>query len=137
MSIFRATTQTIINAQALTASYVNSQPINVEGFSDMIVEVQYTTGATETDNVADIQILTSNDLKTDLFYMTTATESGGNITLTPAVWKYTGAAGATTYKYAFPISLEDKFIVFSVQEEGAVTNAGTITLKIVLVDKFH
>lgn len=137
MSIFRATTQTIIAPTALTTSYVNSQPINVEGYSDMIVEITYLTGAAETNNSVNLQILTSNDLNTDLYYMTTAAESTGTVTLTPATWVFTGASAATTYKFAFPVSLEDKFLVFSVKEDGVASNAGTLTLKIVLVDKFH
>ena len=146
MPIFRSTPYTLVKAQTLTNAYVDTQVIDVEGFSDLLVLVDYTTGAAETNNVVNIKVKTASgdrstttgrQTESDAYVVTLGTPSTGTVTLNDVVYQYTGAAAATAYKFAFPIVVADDFLTLSVEETGVSANYGNVTIKVIKVNKYQ
>jgi len=147
MAIFRSTNITAINAQALTDTVAYAaNTVNIEGSSDVTVLVTYLTGAAETNNILHLKFKTASAqrstttgqiVETDLYDMTLGSASGGVVTLEDADYKITGAAAATTYKKSFPIQLQDCLLSIGVYEEGVAANPGTVTVKLIIVNKYQ
>jgi hypothetical protein len=146
MPIFRSTPYTIVSSQLLTNAFVDTQVIDVEGFSDLLVLVDYTTGAAETNNVVNIKVKTSSgdrdtttgrQTESDKYVVTLGTPSTGTVTLNDVIYQYTGAGAATAYKFAFSITAADDFLTLSVEETGVASNYGNVTIKVVKVNKYQ
>lgn len=146
MPIFRGQSATLQSTLTLTGSTVSTTQLDVEGWSDIILDVTYITGAGETNNTLHISAQTASAQRStttglvaenDWYDMQTQSVSGGTITLADADYTISGAAAATTYKKAFSLTLQDKFIRFGFYEQGVATNFGSILIKYVLVNKYQ
>ncbi len=123
---------TTITAHALTNVYTGSTATKyVSGFSEMTIDVQYITGAAETNNSIDIKIEHSVD-GTNFYQLTNEAASAGVSTLTARNFNFVGASAATTYAFSYRLDISYKYIRVSAQEEGVAANAGTVFIEGVL-----
>lgn len=123
--------ETLINAVTLTNAYAdaNSGSKDVNEISRAALLVNYTTGATETNNSIEVKI-EFGPTDSELYRTSNKSDSSGTSTLTAQEFTFVGAAAATSYKFRIPLDLADKVIKVSVKETGVVTNAGTATVKL-------
>ena len=119
------------SAITLTASDQNSSVISVSDYNCLTIEVAYTTGADETNNVAAITVLGNTDAGTTYSDYCTVTDSSGTNTVNvTTVYNVTGASAATTYNKVFSIlNLGLKEIKIAIKETGVASNYGTATVK--------
>lgn len=111
---------------ALTTAYTgNTKTKYVSGMSEMVLDILYTTGASETATTLDVQVQNSED-GTNFYTLTNESSSAGTSTLTARTFALAGGAGATAYAISYRLDISYKYIKVSVQEAGVVTNAGTI-----------
>lgn len=113
---------------ALTDSYDvanKTKIIETGGIAKINLSILYTTGATETDNSVQIRVEFSSD-GTNFYRAVNDSTSGATSTLTQREFTFVGAVAATAYGITLPLDVYDRFMRFSFNESGVVTNAGTI-----------
>lgn len=130
----------ILSAVTLESTYGAARSFTVLSTDASIAEldVTYTTGAAETNNVLSIKIETSNgdDPATATFHqVTNAVASGADITFTQGTGLFTGASAATAYSLSAMIKdLASKWLKISFLETGVASNKGTVTASITLAN---
>lgn len=113
-------------AVALTATYdaPNTKIIATGGFSQIVVDFNYTMGATETANSIEVKVDVSQD-GINFYRIPNEAVSGGASTLVVRQFTYVGVDAA-----AAPLSLAldvmYRFMRFSFKETGVITNFGTV-----------
>jgi hypothetical protein len=119
-------------SSALTAAYTgNTKTFETKGYSVLVLDVLYTTGAGETTNSIEIKLEDSID-RTNFYQLTNESASAGTSTLTAREFTFVGAAAATAYPISYRLDITYPFMKVSVKESGVVTNAGTIFVEGVL-----
>lgn len=101
------------------------------GFSELVLDVQYTTGGSETNNSVDIILEDSPD-NVSWYRLTNEAASSGTSTLTQREFTFVGASAATTYSFSYRIDISYKFLRISCKESGVSSNAGTVFIEGVL-----
>lgn len=113
-------------AVALTSTYdaETTKIIATGGFTNIVVDMNYTMGATETSNSIEIRVDVSSD-GTNFYRIPNESVSSGTSTLAVREFTYVGVNAA-----AAPISLTldvmYRFMRFAFKESGVVTNAGSV-----------
>lgn len=122
-------------AVTLAATYDGStlKKFPTDGFSEMIVDILYTPGATETANSIEVKLEDSPD-NTNFYRLSNESASSGTSTLTAREFTFVAAtAVASTISYRLDISY--KYMRIEVKESGVVTNAGTAYVEITLAGR--
>ena len=111
-------------ASTLTAAYTaNTKTFEVGAYSKINFDILYTMGATETSNSVEVKIEASPD-GTNFYRLANEAISTGTSTLTARTFSFVGAdAAAATISIGLDIWY--KYLKFSIQEAGVVTNFGT------------
>ena len=113
---------------ALTNAYDVANKTKVfetKGQSKLNINVQYTTGTSETGTSLLIRVRNSDD-GTNLFRIQNETVTGGTSQMSNREFKYTGGTGATTYNYSIGLDIFYPYMEVSVMESGVSTNYGTV-----------
>jgi len=118
-SIFAAST-------ALTSSY-QSKTLEVGGFTELVLYLKHTTGASETSAALVLKIEFSPDGTN--FYQTPDSNNA------PTTYSYPGGAGSTAYPIRVPIAIADKYIKISVKDSGVSSNHGTLLAQAFATDR--
>ncbi len=119
-------------SSALTTAYTgNTKTIKTAGYSAMVLDVLYTTGAAETNNTIEIKLEDSVDA-TNFYQLTNESVSSGTSTIVAREFQFTGASAATAYAISYRIDISYTYIKLSVKESGVAANAGTIFIEGVL-----
>lgn len=127
-----ATTRTAVT---LAATYDGStlKKFATDGYSEMIVDILYTPGATETSNSIEVKLEDSPD-NTNFYRLSNEAAAAGVSTLTAREFTFVAAtAVASTISYRLDISY--KYMRIEVKESGVVTNAGTAYVEITLAGR--
>jgi hypothetical protein len=119
---------TVFDNKTLTTAYSgNAKEFSTYGMEKMVLYVNYTTGAAETNNSIEIKVEFTPD-NAAFYQETNAADSGGTTTLTQKEYTFVGASAATSYKFSVPIELADNVVKVSIKETGVAANAGTATV---------
>lgn len=113
---------------ALTTGYdvANKTKIfETEGYSELVLDVLYTTGSGETSNSVEIRVEDSVD-GTNFYRLSNESASAGTSTITQREFTFVGASAATAYAFSYRLDISYQSMRISVKESGVVTNAGTI-----------
>ncbi len=110
----------------LTALYADGSPKIFEtgGYSELVLHLNYTVGASETNNSIEIKLEDSND-RTNFYQLTNESASAGTSTLTAREFTFAGAA-ATSYPISYRLDVSYKYMRISVKETGVAANFGTV-----------
>ena len=117
------TTRTAI---ALVSTYdaTTTKSIETGGFSQIVLDVNYTMGATETSNSIEIKVEVSQD-GTNFYRLMNEGVSGGTSTLTVREFTYTGVNAAAA-PISLPLDVMYKYMKFSFKETGVASNVGSV-----------
>lgn len=116
---------------ALTTAYQNESGTHPTksfasgGFSKMNLEIQYTTGASETGTSVQILLESSPD-NVNWYQLTNESASTTTSTLYNREFTHAGGAGATTYTFTLGIDIFYKNVRVSGKESTVSANAGTL-----------
>lgn len=117
-------------AAALTTAYTgNNKVFHTAGYSELVVDISYTTGSGETNNSIEIKLEDSAEKVSDavnFYQLTNESASAGTSTITQREFTFVGAAAATTYNLSYRIDISYPTMKLSVKESGVAANAGTI-----------
>lgn len=120
-------------AATLPATYDGTtlKSFKTHGFSEMIVDIIYTTGAAETNNTIQIKLEDSPD-NVNFYRLTNEAASSGTSTLTQREFTFTGAAAATAYTLSYRLDISYQYMRIEMNEGGVAANAGTAYVEITL-----
>lgn len=125
---------------ALTTSYqteAGTQPTKSfasGGFSKLDLEINYTTGASETGTSVQLKLEASPD-KVNWYQLTNESATSGTSTLYNREFTHAGGAGATAYTFTLGIDIFYKFMRVSAKESSVSSNAGTVYVEATLSGK--
>lgn len=113
-------------AVALQSSYHAdlTKEIETGGFSQIVVDMNYTMGATETANSIEMRVKVSQD-GTNYYQIVNETVSAGTSTITAREFTYVGVNAAAS-AISIPLDVMYRYMQFEFKESGVVTNAGTL-----------
>lgn len=118
-----------------------SDPFEIVHYLQLTFCVDYTAGADGSGSYIEIKVegspdLLDNDSVTPAYYQETASlTSGGTITHTAAVHKYTNATGGSTASFFFYVPPAFKILRVSIREVKAASDDGTATIRLIASGK--
>lgn len=118
----------------LTAAYdaLNTTKIfEVGGFSEIVMDVSYTTGASESSNSIEIRLEDSPD-RTNWYRLSNEAASAGTSTLTQREFTFAGADAATEYAFSYRLDTSYRYMRISCKETGVSANYGTVYIEALL-----
>lgn len=101
------------------------------GYSTIVLDILYTTGATETSNSIELLIEGSPD-GVNYYRLSNESASGGTSTLTQREFTFVGASAATAYSVSIRMDIAYKNMRIEAKETGVVTNKGTAYIEATL-----
>lgn len=112
----------------LTNAYTGqTKTIDIADAEQLILFLQYTTGAAETSNSVELKLEFSGDESGSNFYQETEeVVAAGVAVITPIEHQLVGALAATTYRVALALPVAAKRMKISAKETGVAANAGTV-----------
>ena len=117
-------------AVTLEAAYVDSPATKIiptGGFSQIVVDIDYTMGAGETSNSIEVKVEVSSD-GTNFYRILNESISAGTSTVTVREFTYVGVSAAVpvvSSPISLPLDVMYKYMKFSVKETGVATTFGT------------
>lgn len=116
----------------LTSAFADTRKsIRTDGYSILVLNILYTTGAAETNNSIEIQLEDSVD-DTNFFILTNEAASAGTSTLTQRQFTFVGASAATAYALSYRLDITYPYMRISAKESGVAANAGTVYIESIL-----
>lgn len=110
----------------LTNAYTGvTKTLDIADAEQLVLFIQYTTGAAETNNSVEIKLEFSKD-DGQFYQESTEVYAAGVYTVTPVEHSLAGAAAATTYRARIALPVAEKRVKISCKESGVASNAGTI-----------
>lgn len=117
------TTRTAVNLLS-TYDATTTKAIETAGFSQIVVDINYTMGAAETANSIEIKVEVGQD-GTNFYRVPNEAVSGGTSTLTVREFTYVGVNAAAA-PISLPLDVMYKYMRFSFKETGVAVNVGSV-----------
>lgn len=122
-------------AVALLSSYDATQTNEIEtgGFSQIVLDINYTMGAAETTNSIEVRVKVSQD-GVNFYQLMNEAVSGGTSTLTVREFTYVGVNAAAS-AISLPLDVMYKNMRFEFKESGVAANVGNLYCEYTLSGK--